>query len=559
MHHPRRMSIALLTLLPLFASGCSGGDAGDNILLFHFPPPPNPLTASDVDTIVMRTAQAIDAPNLIIAVTDRMGRILAVWRRDPAASVTDQNIAVSLARTTSFVSSSQGPLTSRTLEYISTFHFPPVFGAPTPITNPDPLVDVSMLAPQRQTLGIQNTPQGALWQIFTTNRGARLAGLGLTLGSAGLETLFNPPFDPDNGVPPATNIDDTAPGPGLTYLPGAIPLYKDSTRLVGGVGVYGTTLQAAEFAAIAGAAGSGTLADPNFAFPGVPPAGLIFLVGVLLPAFEQTTIPAGMGPGTFNPASYVVGPTDAGPTATFALSPTQRDPYGDLIGPRADPLGALTLADVTQLRDQAIATANGTRAAIRLPLGSATKMVIAITNRNGLILSLHRMDDAPVFSIDVSVAKARNVVYFSSPELDPGDQVPGLPLGVAITNRTLGFLTQPFFPPGIDGTAPGPLFASVALFNQNPLQFNRQGREPFKPGLQNGVVLFPGASALYSPAGVLIGGLGISGDGVEQDDFVTNGAVAGFDAPLAIRADQFSFDGVPLPYFKFPQHPGPGN
>ena len=49
----------------------------------------------------------------------------------------------------------------------------------------------------------------------------------------------------------------------------------------------------------------------------------------------------------------------------------------------------------------------------------------------------------------------------------------------------------------------------------------------------------------------LAGGLGISGDGVDQDDVVTVSGQAGFAAPLNIRADQFFVRGVRLPYQKF--------
>jgi hypothetical protein len=53
----------------------------------------------------------------------------------------------------------------------------------------------------------------------------------------------------------------------------------------------------------------------------------------------------------------------------------------------------------------------------------------------------------------------------------------------------------------------------------------------------------------------LVGGLGVSGDGVEQDDYVTAAGAAGFEAPVAMRADQISISGVRLPYFKFPRNP----
>lgn len=530
-------------------ASCGGGGAGDFLLLPSFPPP-IPLTAADADLVVRRAAEAIDAPGLVVAVVDRIGDVLAVWTRNPAATAIDRDLAVSLARTGAFMSSSQGPISSRTLESIATFHFPAAFGAPTPLSNPF-AYDFSRLAPQRATTGVANTAQGPLWQIFATNRGAPLAGAGLTTAETGVETLYLPGQD----FPPATRLDGSAPGPGLTYLPGGLPLYDRGGaggRVVGGVGVYGASPEACEYAAIKGAQGAGTVGDENFYFD-APPAGAIFLVGVLLPYVAQTTLPAGFGAGSFpGGGAYAVDPF------AFGVFPARPDPVGYLIGPRADPLGGLTAPEVDQIVQQGIATANGTRAAIRLPVGSACKMVFVVTNVDGLVLAAYRMTDAPIFSLDVACAKARTMAYYAGPTLDPLDAVPGLPAGTALTTRTLGFLSQPFFPPGLDGAAPGPLFASVAQFNQNPAQFDRLGRAPYRPGLQSGMVFFPGATALYDASGTLVGGLGVSGDGVEQDDYVTAGASLGFEAPPAIRADLHAYQGVALPYYKFPQLPGPG-
>jgi hypothetical protein len=55
--------------------------------------------------------------------------------------------------------------------------------------------------------------------------------------------------------------------------------------------------------------------------------------------------------------------------------------------------------------------------------------------------------------------------------------------------------------------------------------------------------------------GTLVGGLGVSGDGVDEDDYVTSAGTKGFEAPANIRADQISINGVRLPYFKFPRNP----
>ena len=54
---------------------------------------------------------------------------------------------------------------------------------------------------------------------------------------------------------------------------------------------------------------------------------------------------------------------------------------------------------------------------------------------------------------------------------------------------------------------------------------------------------------------MLVGGFGVSGDGVDQDDFVTAGGSAGYQAPVARRADNFFVRGVRLPFWKFPRNP----
>jgi len=67
----------------------------------------------------------------------------------------------------------------------------------------------------------------------------------------------------------------------------------------------------------------------------------------------------------------------------------------------------------------------------------------------------------------------------------------------------------------------------------------------------------PGARCYLGATDIrpVVGGLGISGDGVDQDDYVTSGGSVGFEAPTAIRADQIFINGVRLPYFKFPRNP----
>jgi uncharacterized protein GlcG (DUF336 family) len=500
------LKCALALVLACLLASCGGGTtpATSN------PPvssPSNQLTATDVSAIIQKAAEAANAP-YAIAVVDRGGHILGVYNKTstPAtstgnfgATVDTAELAVALARTGAFFSNNEAPLSSRTVRFISGIHFPP---------------------------GISFTPSAALYGIENTNRGCPL----------------NATFLPGKTVDPARSISGSALGLGPTtgkadvfdsqpfaVNPGGVPLFRNG-EVVGGVGVAGTSTDIAEFAAFTGAIGAGFVPTP--AAPGV-----VIVDSVALPFVDQTTRPAGVNAGTFSGA--------------FAVSPVSSagaPPDGDLIAITGG-TGGLTSQDVQKILDSGVATANITRAVIRLPIGQRARFVLAVADLDGHLLGLRRMPDATVFSIDVAVAKARNMVYFSSTSVDPND-LPGVPPGTAVTNRTISFGAQPLFPSGIDGSAPGPFFPLYQYDVANPCT---NGHQPANPN-QNGIVFFPGSVPLYKN-GVLVGGLGVSGDGVEQDDFVSAQAAVGFEPPDAKRADQIEINGVRLPYLKFPRNP----
>ena len=498
---------ALLLLLTLATSCGSPQTPTATQVGAPAPTPATTLTAADVQSVVQNAAASVDAA-VTIAVTDRSGNVLAVFRKTGTpptstgnfgAAVDTAELAVSLARTGSFFSNDQAPLSSRTVRFISGIHFPPG-------------VINSSSAP---LYGIENTNRGCPFNV-TYLPGQQLpparalsggVGLGIATGKADL-------FDSD---PNAVN-------------PGGVPLFKGG-HLVGGVGVAGAPSAVVEFAAFTGGAASGFGANP--AAPGV-----VIIDGVALPFVSQTTRPPGVNAGSASSGSYTVGPlASAGPP-----------PEGDLIAERAGPVGGLTVAEVQKIVANAVATANVTRAVIRLPDGSRARMAIAVADLDGTLLALYRMPDATVFSVDVAAAKARNMVYFSS-KAGAAD-MPGVPPGTAVTNRTIGFAAQPFYPSGIDGTAAGPFFPLYQFDVAHPCS---QGSQAANAN-QSGVVFFPGSLPLYKN-GTLVGGLGISGDGVDQDDYVAAGGAAGFEPPDAIRADQVVIRDVRLPYLKFPRNP----
>src|SRR5216683_3452135 len=450
--------------LVMIIVGCGGGSS-----VAVAPPVASvqPLQVADVQNIVQAAVSSVNV-DMAVAVVDRAGFVLGAFRTQNAPATATGNfgqvqnandVAVALARTGAFFSNDQAPLSSRTVRFISGIHFPP---------------------------GVMNQPPADLYGIENTNRGCTLSTN----------------FIAGQAVPPARSISGATTGLGITtgkadlndsdpnaVNPGGVPLFRNGS-VVGGIGVAGVAPDVAEYAAYVATTSNGF--GPAPAAPGV-----VFIGGVALPFVNQTSRPASVGAGSFT-GSFVVGPVASpGPP-----------PEHMLVMPTAGPRGGLTAADVAQIINNAIATANTTRAVIRLPIGSSARMAIAVADLDGTIIGLYRMADGTVFSIDVAASKARNMVYFNSGARTPAD-LTEVPLGMAVTNRTIGFGAQPLYPPGIDGTTAGPFFNLYQQDVANPCTQGFQGAGPN----QSGIVFFPGSVPLYRN-GMLVGGLGISGDGV---------------------------------------------
>jgi uncharacterized protein GlcG (DUF336 family) len=262
-------------------------------------------------------------------------------------------------------------------------------------------------------------------------------------------------------------------------------------------------------------------------------------------------------------------------------------PEGYLAGPRGSALpGGLTEAEVRQIIERSVEVALRTRAMIRLPVNQPTRMTMGISDEAGEILALFRMADGTVFSSDVAMTKARNAYYFSTREgydvlrqfvdRNPHERYrwepePPAGRGWAVTARTLSFGGQPLFPPGVDleeqlerdddHEKPGPWFDLYVYDTANACT---EGPGPSRGGNrsylnQSGIVWFPGSVPLYKD-GRVIGGLGVSGDGVEQDDYVSQLGSEGFHPPDELRVDRsVILDSrgrqVRLPYLKLPRNP----
>lgn len=177
----------------------------------------------------------------------------------------------------------------------------------------------------------------------------------------------------------------------------------------------------------------------------------------------------------------------------------------------------------------------------------------------------------------------------------------GLPSGLAdgqlaITSRAIGNLARAFYPDGIDGNPAGPLAKPAGQWSvfstglQLDVSYNAiiqhvafvvglapdvpqnctgytgfdSGFMPVAPiaAIANGLQIFPGSVPIYRDR-TLVGAVGVSGDGVDQDDMVAFLAVqdaadriGGFGhAPADLRADQIQPQGARLRYVSCPQGP----
>ncbi|MBM3549010.1 MAG: heme-binding protein [Alphaproteobacteria bacterium] len=290
---------------------------------------------------------------------------------------------------------------------------------------------------------------------------------------------------------------------------------------------------------------------------------------------------------------------------------------------RYDPIAGagLTAAEVTSIMRHALTVAGSARAQIRQPLNSSAQVTVSIVSGTGEVLALARTVDAPVFGTDVSLQKARSAAFLSSTQAasflrltDTARMAAPVPLlspleslvttylqqaqgllgpnafadGVAMSARAIGNMARPTFPDGIGGTPSGPLSrdAAEATPGSTGLQLDlvfldivthvlfvrgdapadaasQCTRTPAPMGtrvLANGLQVFPGGVPIFRGE-TLVGAIGVSGDGIDQDDMI---AFLGLhraaselgtglnNAPAARRADQLTPNGVRLRYVSCP-------
>jgi uncharacterized protein GlcG (DUF336 family) len=616
------------------------------------------LSVTDVQKVL---AQAVneaktESANATIAVVDRVGNVLAVYRMGSAATrkVTlatspdasgnatingglegirlptavapvniDDQAAIAKAITGAYLSSEGNAFSTRTASQIVQEHFNP---------------------------GEDFQPAGPLFGV----QFSQLACSDFSRASTGTAVGTGPRRSPL----------------GLSADPGGFPLYKDGT-VVGGVGViadgiYGIDKSIADIdnssdekIAYAGTYGFAApidrrgdritadgktlrFSDVDFSNLSADPASA--------PAFGTITAATG---ALISVIGYSDGTIHAGTVFGQAPSGVRADTEGNYAGadafvfvdganalrypPRAgtDGASALSQTEVRQVLKSALTIANRARAQIRRPLDSSARVTVTIVDTQGEILGVARSRDAPLFGADVSVQKARTATFFSS--ATAGTFLSALPdakylvtndttVGVArqvpiagyvtaahsfvgataltgqnaFTDRANGNLSRPFFPDGINGANPGPFSKPAGEWSvfstglQLDLSINAilqhvlyvAGAQPTDVAagcagvdlandlssitqtttslrIANGVQIFPGSVPIYR-GNTLVGGIGVSGDGVDQDDMIAflglhdasqalGGSVG--NAPAAIRADTLTPQGVRLRYVQCPQAP----
>ncbi len=284
----------------------------------------------------------------------------------------------------------------------------------------------------------------------------------------------------------------------------------------------------------------------NLAKLPTPPSTQSVLVGGALTPAAGTIV----SDGTFtyavkaSPAKYPYAATVLGGVSGEIRQLVRNDPLLATPTPHVTPSSRLTAAEVTEILSLAAQRCSIIRAGIRLPLGTRAKTFISVVNNPDTdgappsVLGVFRVGEATMFSWDVAVQKARTSVFFSSKEM-------------AFSTRAVGFLAQRNYPPGLDGRAWGPLFG---LQKSTSLKSSPTVTYPGNSNLPNGMTIFPRGLPLYRN-GELVGAIGVSGDGVDQDDMICASGCANFLTPDGLRSDQLTYRGARLPWVKFPRNP----
>ncbi|HTU11469.1 MAG TPA: heme-binding protein [Allosphingosinicella sp.] len=567
------------------------------------------LTTAEVQQVIAQAvaeAQARATPATIVVV-DRVGNVLAAFRMNGAndglavpASISGINHdlqgvsvpggavagAISKAVTGAYLSSSGNAFSTRTASMIVQEHFPPSaaarglesgplfgvqfsqlpcsdlssrFGAPGP---------AALIGPKRSPLGLSADPGG--FPLY--KNGVVVGGVGVMAdGVYGADTEIQ---DVDTDAEEAIALAATQ------NFAAAATIQADR------ISVDGTTLRYSD-TLVSDLRGGAT---PAFASL-VPGVGNLIAVN----GYTAAAVTAGTPYGSEASGIRLATTAEFGnPDAYILTNGAGANRYPAIAG--TTPAGtALSAAEVRALLEEAFKIMAAARAQIRQPLDSRAQVTISVVDTEGRILGVVRSPDAPIFGTDVSLQKARTAVFFSSAtagaELSANNATdpvvradirnyvsaartffndPNALTGqFAFSDRANGNVSRPYFPDGELGRPPGAFSRPILEFNPfstglqsalilenvlthvgfilgaNPDTPQQCTQNPNPARLANGIQIFPGSVPVYR-GNTLVGGVGVSGDGIDQDDMIsflgTHNAgtrVGGIgNAPNAIRADR---------------------
>ena len=600
------LAVALATLL----AGCGGGGAGNGSLQV---PNANALTVADVQQIIAQAVAEAQARNAkaTVGVIDRVGNVLGIFKMNGAAAtftisgakgavggleglsiLAPEYAVVPKAFTAAYFSSAGNAFSTRTAAQIIQEHFNlgefdppagPLFGvqfAELTCSDVNRKQSDGTIGPKRSPLGFGADPGG----LPLYKNGAVVGAIGVL--ADGLYSVDRNIINVD------TDVDE------LIAVAGTFGFAAPTDIRADRITADGRTLRFTDSEAIM----SNPAAAPSF-------ASINGSVGALvnLPAYGGNPIVPGTAYGT--PASGIRPDTSAafaGLNAWVVVDAADNNRFPPVAGTD----GLMTAAEVTQIMKSALEVANRTRAQVRRPVGSTAQVTIAVVDTNGEIVGEVRQPDALVDAIDAVPQKARTALFFSStgaaaalvaraPANYPDGTTSSIGAyvtaaqnffgnpnafanGIAFSSRSVGNISAPFFPDGIEGTPNGPFakpYANWSIFN-NGLELDLVIDKIVAPLLnpanissdctgikqiRNGITLFGGGFPIYR-GNQLVGAVAASGDGTDQSDLI---AFLGLNnagqvlktgignAPPAMRADQLvpQGTGTRLRYVNCPQAP----
>ncbi|HVC51599.1 MAG TPA: heme-binding protein [Stellaceae bacterium] len=575
-----------------------------------------PATIAVVDRVgnVLAVTQMPGAPTGATVTTNRgVATGLENTSVLPAGALPTTLAAIAKALTGAYLSSNGNAFSTRTANQIIQEHFNPgvrnnpggpLFGVQFSQLPCSDFNTVASTTPGGTSAGPHRSPLG----FSADSGGLPIYKNGVLAGGIGVMTKNTYSFDPN-----IFDIDDDADE--VIAIAGATgydppPQITADNIAINGITLRYTDATSANLAAPVAAVGSLSPVTVPFYFAG-PAAGHTAIAGLTYGSVDGLS---GIAPdGTFGPVLY---PGTTTPAYVFT------DGAGHVLYPPTAglmPTGgtAITAAEAQALIISSLNVAFQARAAIRVPTNSFAQVTVTIVDLDGNVLAQARTPDAPIFGADVSRQKARTAVFFS--RTDAAAKISGIAArspstsdgtfanyitrsqtligptafsdGIAWSEVALGDIARPFYPDGIDADGPGSLslpFPNWSVFSTG-LQLDlvaedivlgaTTGAKPAtgcattgiggapelpvtsggKTQLANGMQIFSGSAPIYR-GNTLVGGIGVSGDGIQQDSLISylgvqNGPPTLNNAPAAIRADVLAPDGVHLRYVNCPAAP----